>query len=73
MLQKLQSAVVEMRLSAEGSHWTSSCMTVINTSSECKGKCMLTQWDDQCLCEYAQVWVFEDDTHMESMEATWLE
>lgn len=40
-----------MRLSAQGSSCTSSCMAIINTSSECKGKCVLTVWDNQCLSE----------------------
>lgn len=47
----MQSAAVKMRLSAQGSSCTSSCMAIINTSSECKGKCVLTVWDNQCLSE----------------------
>lgn len=46
---------MQARLSAEGSSCTSSCMAIINTSSECKGKCMLTVWDNQCLSKRCMV------------------
>lgn len=63
----MQSAVVEMRLSAKGSSCTSSCMAIINTSSECKGKCVLTVWDNQCLSERCIVEALWDILHMQSM------